>query len=179
MLVHILHFVWLGGSRRWLWGFYPAAPEKRRGKQTLCLYQANQSELEKKREEGVAWQNGSYYKKVGLHFNSKRPCQGHHMPACLPGLLETQCYWTKAAAPQRHTQQVFSVATYHLMTLMEDKATHELNTSLLRGNDSHRLQQLNASSNIVSYHKESAVDVSEPDLFFSIPFCCSRPQTYK
>lgn len=113
----------------------------------------------------MTWQNDSYYEIVGVHFNSKWPCQGHHMPACLPGLLETRCYWTKAAAPQRHTQQLFSVATYHLMTLMEGKATHDLNTSSLRGNNSHRPQQLNTSNNTDSYHKERAVDVSEPDFF--------------
>lgn len=146
-------------------GVFTQLPLRKGGANKQYVYvflQANQSEL---RKEGVTWPNDSYYKIVGLHFNSKWPCQGHHMPACLPGLLETQCYWTKAAAPQRHTQQLFSVATYHLMTLTEGKAAHELNTSSLRGNDSHRLQQLNVSNNIVSYHKERAVDVSEPDLF--------------
>lgn len=73
----------------------------------------------------MTWQDHSYYEIVGLHFNSTWPCQGHHMPACLPGLLETRCYWTKAAASHRHTQQLFSVAAYHLMTLTEGKATHD------------------------------------------------------
>lgn len=89
---------------------------------SVCL-QTNQPEWRREGKEGVTWQNHSYYEIVGLHFNSTWPCQGHHMPARLPGLLETHSYWTKAAAPQRHTQQLFSVATYHLMTLTERKAT--------------------------------------------------------
>lgn len=89
---------------------------------SVCL-QANQPDWTREGKEGVTWQNHSYYEIVGLHFNSTWPCQGHHMPACLPGLLETQSYWTKAAAPQRHTQQLFSVATYHLTTLTAGRAT--------------------------------------------------------
>lgn len=102
---------------------------------SVCL-QANQPES-RREERGCDLAEHSYYEIVGLHFNSTWPCQGHHMPACLPGLLETRCYWTKAAAPQRHTQQLFSVATYHLMTLTEGKATHDCNNSPLRGNNFH------------------------------------------
>lgn len=149
----VRHLVVVGGDLC----FYPAAPEKGRGQQAVCLCLSVSKPISpswEERKEGVTWQNDSYYEIVGVHFNSKWPCQGHHMPACLPGLLETRCYWTKAAAPQRHTQQLFSVATYHLMTLMEGKATHDLNTSSLRGNNSHRPQQLNTSNNTDSYHKE-------------------------
>lgn len=72
-----------------------------------------------------------------FQFSMALPRSPHAcLPACLPGLLETRCYWTKAAAPQRHTQQLLSVATYHLMTLREGKATHDCNTSSLRGNNS-------------------------------------------
>lgn len=91
----------------------------------------------------------------GLHFNWKWPCQGQHMSACLPGLLETQGYWTKAAAPQRHTQQLFSVATYHLMTLEEGKTTCDLGNSSPKVSNSHRQQQLNASNNTDFCQKES------------------------
>lgn len=131
------------------------------------------------RKEGVTWQNHSYYEIVGLHFNSTRPCQGHHMPACQPGLLETRCYWTKAAAPQRHTQQLFSVATYHLMTLMEGKATYGRNTSSLKGGTTpaprkHRLllqrekqKQLIQMCTFRDTSRE--VDVSEPDIFGTFP----------
>lgn len=82
-------------------------------------------EAEGKRTAGVSWQNNSYYEMLGLHFNSGRPCQGHHMPARLPGLLETRRYWTKAAALERHTQQLFSATAHHLMTLVEGRATHD------------------------------------------------------
>lgn len=72
-----------------------------------------------------------------VYISIQWPCQGHHMPACLAGLLETWRYWTKAAALQRHTQQLFSATAYHLMTLMEGRATHDLNASSLRGKGSH------------------------------------------
>lgn len=120
--------------------YYPAAPEKRRGDQAACLCLSDSRPISQDREEGkegVTWQNCGYYEIAGVYFNSTWPCQGHHMPACLPGLLETRCYWTKAAAPQRHTQQLFSVAAYHLMTHAEGKATHDRNTSSLKGNNSH------------------------------------------
>lgn len=84
------------------------------------------SQDREERKEGVTWQNSTYYKIAGVHFISTWPCQGHH---CLPGLLETWCYWTKAAAPQRHTQQLF---LYHLMTCAEDEAAHDCHTSSLR-----------------------------------------------
>lgn len=99
----------------------------------VCLSPSQSARMDEKRKEGVTWHNHSYYEIAGVHFNSTWPCQGHHMPACLPGLLETQCYWTKAAAPQRHTQQLFSVATYHLMTHTEGNATHDCSASLPRG----------------------------------------------
>ena len=130
----------MGGRRGRLFCYYPAAPEEGRGQQAACLCLPVSKPISPNREErkeGVTWQTHSYYEISGVHFNPTWPCQGHHMPACVPGLLETRCYWTKAAAPQRHTQQLFSVATYHLMTLMEGKATQDCNTSSVRGNNSH------------------------------------------
>lgn len=120
--------------------YNPAATEEGRGQHAVCLCLSVSkpiSQIREERKEGVTWQNHRYYEIAGVYFNSTWPCQGHHMPACLPGLLETRCYWTKAAAPQRHTQQLFSVATYHLMTHAEGKATLDCNTSSLRGNNSH------------------------------------------
>lgn len=109
----------------------------------VCLSPSQSARMEEKRKEGVTWHNHSYYEIAGVHFNSTWPCQGHHMPACLPGLLETQCYWTKAAAPQRHTQQLFSVATYHLMTHTEGNATHDCSASLPRGIKPHSYNSSN------------------------------------
>lgn len=99
-------------------------------------------------------------------------------------LLACQAYWRHSATGQKQLLHKDTPSKYFqwqhtIWWPLWRVRLHEWNTSSLRGNDSHRLQQLNNSNNIVSYHKESAVDVSEPDLFFSIPFCCSRPQTYK
>lgn len=56
---------------------------------SLCL-QANQPDWTREGKEGVTWQNHSYYEIVGLHFNSTWPCQGHHMPACLPACMSAR-----------------------------------------------------------------------------------------
>lgn len=124
--------------------FLPSCPWEREGPTSSMFMSVSKpiSLSREEREEGVTWPSDSYYEIDGLRFYSKGPCQGHHTPAFLPCLLETRCYWAEAAAPQRHTQQLFWAATYHLMTLMEGKATHDLNASSLRGLDSLRPQQL-------------------------------------
>lgn len=126
--------------------------EEGRGQQAVCLCLSVSKPISPswgERKEGVTWQDHSYYEIVGLHFNSTWPCQGHHMPACLPGLLETRCYWTKAAAPHRHTQQLFSVAAYHLMTLTEGKATHDW-----RGTTPTAYGKKTLANNADTYHEE-------------------------
>lgn len=78
--------------------FYPAAHEKRRGQPALCLYVLVSMSIclsLKEQKEGVTWQRDSYYEMAGLHFNSKWPCQGQCMSACVPALLETQSYGQK------------------------------------------------------------------------------------
>lgn len=123
-------------------------------------------EEEEKRTAGVFWQNNSYYEMLGLHFNSGRPCQGHHMPARLPGLLKTRCYWTKAAALERHTQQLFSATAHHLMTLMEGRATHDWKAPQAEGETAPaRPQILNTGNNTCCDRREGPADVSVPLIF--------------
>lgn len=111
------------GSSVGHFGVITQQPLRNRRANRQCLCRSVSRPISQNRGEekkvGVTWQK-CYYEIAGVYFNSTWPCQGHH---CLPGLVETWCYWTKAAAPQRHTQQLFSVATYHLMTHEESKTT--------------------------------------------------------
>lgn len=78
--------------------FYPAVHEKKMGQAALwlCVLVSMPICLSlKEKKEGVSWQSDSYYEMAGLHFNSKWPCQGQRMSACLSALLETQSYGQK------------------------------------------------------------------------------------
>lgn len=61
-----------------------------------------------------------------FQFNIALPRSPH---ACLRARLTGDTVLLdKSSCSTRHTQQLFSVATYHLMTLMEGKATHRTAT---------------------------------------------------
>lgn len=179
-LLQAVYSVCVCGSQVWgVWWesflLFPPRPGKKEAGQTSRVFMSDSVRAScsvlgggavGERTAGVSWQNNSYYEMLGLHFNSGRPCQGHHMPARLPGLLETRCYWTKAAALERHTQQLFSATAHHLMTLMEGRATHDWKASFTEGETAPaRPQILNTCNNTRVDRREGPADVSVPFIF--------------
>lgn len=93
--------------------YYPAAPEERRAQQAVCLCLSVSEPISPNREErkeGVTWQSHGYYEIVGLHFNSTWPCQGHHMPACVPARLtgDTVLLDKSSCSTKTHPAIIFS-----------------------------------------------------------------------
>lgn len=190
-----------GGGRGWLLCYYPAAAEEGRGQQAVCLCLSVSKPISPNREarkEGVTWQNHRYYEIVGVHFNSTWPCQGHHMPACLPAC---QAYWRHGATGQRQLLHKDTPSNYfqwqHTIWWPSWRVKlHDCNTSSLRGNSSHRPHQKNTINDTDSYDKERNIkfkcacreksveqwmclSVISVGLLLRVWPHCSRPQKHK
>lgn len=106
----------------------PSCPRGREGPAGsvfMCLSVSKPITPEMRREQrgcDLAWVQLLRNSRCTFQFNMALPRSPHACLRACQALLETRCYWTKAAAPLRHTQQLFSGATYHLMTLMEGKS---------------------------------------------------------
>lgn len=76
----------------------------------VCLSPSQSARMDEKRKEGVTWHNHSYYEIAGVHFNSTWPCQGHHMPACLPARItgDTVLLDKSSCSTKTHPAIIFS-----------------------------------------------------------------------
>lgn len=93
--------------------YYPYSPEEGRGQQAVCIYLSVSEPISPDREErkeGGTWQTSGYYEIVGLHFNSTRPCQGHHMPDCVPASFtgDMALLDKGSCSPKTHPAIIFS-----------------------------------------------------------------------
>lgn len=65
----------------WKWVTFMLFPVALRKGGASPVFMSASKPISRNQEEGVSWQNHSYYETVGVHFNSIWPCQGHHTPA--------------------------------------------------------------------------------------------------